>query len=127
MPMKTPKTTIPAEVREAILKTNLAYLFNETEAYERTLAEPRAFSLHDGCQILSAGVLPAGTKVWGFRHPRVHYSEYRWIGDEQYPAKGAKIFTTGADWTLITIVDGKPADAYVATEPTEPTEIGVLS
>ena len=119
------KTKLPAEVIEGIRHTHLAYLFRETEAYLLPLTSDRKFDLHEGCILkLDAVTLKAGTMVWAFKHPRIYYSAYKRVFDEDYPAKGADVLTTGADWTLFAFVDGKPADAYVTTEKHEPKIIG---
>lgn len=116
------KTKMPSEIIEAIGKTNLAYLYKETEAYLLPLTSDREFTVHD---LLPREVtVKAGTMVWAFKHPRIFYSAYKRVFDMDYPVIGADILTTGADWSLITIVDNKPAESYVMTEKHTPKIIG---
>ena len=132
------RVQLPDEVKQALRGSILGYLHNATEAYVKPLERDMEFSTHGSIvngKFLSCLVgkttLPTGTKVYAFRHQRISYLEYRWVGDEQYPAKGAKIFTTGSDWTLVAIVDlaGNEviAQDYVATARTEKRQIGVVS
>jgi len=107
------KVTLPADVRDAIRNgSNLAYLFNETEAEEFQLKASTEFQVQGAmlrdsfisCLVMPR-VFPAGTTAYAFRHPRIGYSKYVWVGDEQYPAKGADIIHYGTDFTVVLVVD----------------------
>jgi hypothetical protein len=119
----------------AIKRTNLAYLWNRTDGQTLLLKKARKFQTHGSflkgefirC-LVGQTELPAGTEVLAFEHKRISYSEMVWIGDECYPAKGATVFTTGSDWTLVTLIEQEGqtilCDAYISTEPTERKAIG---
>lgn len=133
--MSLPRIPVPGDVLALIRESNLGYLHHRTEAVYRQLGEARRFATHgsmlgdDFVRCLQGEYWAGpGCHVYAFEHPRLGYSEYRQVGDMDLPAPGAEIYSTGSDWTLVTLVDldGRwvLADAYVSTEPTERRLVG---
>lgn len=135
---RLPRTPLPSNVLDHIRESNLGYLHHRTEAVYRQLGEARRFTTHgsllagDFVRCLQ-GEHWAGPGAWvyAFEHQRLSYSEMVDVGDWTTPAPGAEIYSTGSDWTLVTLVDLEGrwvlASAYVATEPTERRLVGKVS
>lgn len=128
---------VDVETKKMIKDSILGYLHNVDEAYYGPLSSEREFSTHGSfinekflrC-LLGKEVLPEGTMVYAFPHRRIFYSAYKWIGDEQYPADGATMYTTGSDYTFVVVIEKNGekilAHDYVSTEPYEKKAIGTV-
>jgi len=104
--------SLPQEVKDAIRQTNLAYLYDREEAIPYCLADDSRVSTN-GCLLKGefirclqgSQILPARTSGWLFEERAYTYDKYVWVGDMQYPAKGAKQFHKGTHYTWITLVE----------------------
>jgi hypothetical protein len=116
-----------SKIYEAVKKTNLQYLWDlKGEAF--TLREGSRADTHGSLVggeflrcIVGAVELPAGTEGVLFKMPQYFYSEYKWIGDEQYPAAGADILVKKTFYqfaTMVKLADGTEvlADAFKTVE-----------
>jgi len=120
------KTKIPEEVKQALLKTNLAYLWNLEEAKEYTLTEDtQAVVWKNGRVEYYRKNVEKGTKGWLFTFPKVTYSKYEQIGDQNWPAKGADIIQHGANYQFVALLeDGTFAESFKSVKFDEPQIIG---
>lgn len=90
----------------------VAYLWGSTDFREFTTtkelqASTRGSFIRDTfveCAVGSAK-LPVGTKGIVFETKKIHYSDYRMIGDMQYPADGATITHVASSFTFLTLVE----------------------
>lgn len=118
-----------AEVMNMVRSTtNLAYLFSrDADARPHALKADRKVTTF-GCTLRGQFIrclqgslnLRAGTPGWVISSPKLSYSEYVWIGDEQYPAKNAITYIHGwyHTWLSIVEIDGNEvvAESFESVE-----------
>lgn len=95
------------ELNAAARKTSMAYLWDR-KWREWTLTGPIDATVHTGCTPTTI-TLPAGTQGWIHVSREYTYDKYVRIGDEDYPAKDAKVKSTKSYYTFacLTTYEGK--------------------
>jgi hypothetical protein len=109
---------------EEVRKTpSLAYLWHHDKPKKFTTTKPLRAETHgsaakDGSLIkclVGSVELPVGTEGYVFTSEKQHYSEYVWVGDEQYPKAGARIISTGRYFTFVAWVEVGHGHEVLAT------------
>lgn len=121
--------TLPTEITAAIKDSILGFLHHVTKGERYTLTKATRVQVY-GSELngkfarglVTSRELPAGTDGWLFRFPKVYYSKYNWVFDEQWPAADADRIETGCSFMFITLVEiaGERALADAISEVTYP-------